>query len=81
MPLPVSYWQRSHWIGTISFLILVLAARIMSALLENLRYRAESTQVTHQQDEANNTEGKFGIPRFDGNPNMLQEYAYRVKPR
>ena len=53
----------------------------MSALLENLRYRAESTQVTHQQDEASNTEGKFGIPRFDGNPNMLQEYAYRVKTK
>jgi hypothetical protein len=79
LPLPVSYWQRSHLIGII--FLLVLAARIMSALLENLRYRAESTQVTHQQDEASNTEGKFWIPRFDGNPNMLQEYAYRVKTK
>ena len=25
------------------------------------------------------TEGKYGIPRFDGSLHLLQEYSYRVK--
>ena len=52
----------------------------MSALLETLRYRAETTN-TQVQDDGSNTEGKFGVPRFDGNPNQLPEYTYRVKTR
>lgn len=31
--------------------------------------------------EDGNTGGKFGIPRFDGNPHQLLEYVYRFQTR
>lgn len=31
--------------------------------------------------EEGNTESKFGIPRFGGNPHHLPEYVYRVQTR
>ncbi|CAE7885681.1 unnamed protein product, partial [Symbiodinium necroappetens] len=31
--------------------------------------------------ESETTEGKYGIPRYDGNVHQLQEYTYRVKLR
>eukprot|EP00435_Cladocopium_sp_Y103_P028489 s298_g7.t1 len=52
----------------------------MAALLENLRWRPENPQVTTAVEDQN-TEGKFGIPRFDGNPNALQEYEWRVRTK
>ena len=56
------------------------ADNAMSALLENLKFRPETNQVNNVED-LQSTEGKFGIPRFDGNPNSLQEHTYRVKTK
>ena len=52
----------------------------MSALLETLKYRADAFQGS-TTNEDHGTEGKFGIPRFNGDPMMLPEYTYRVKTR
>ena len=53
----------------------------MSALLETLRYDgAQSTTLAASQDTFD-SEGKFGIPRFSGEPAQLPEYAFRVQMR
>ena len=45
----------------------------MSALLETLRYDgAQSTTLAASQDTFD-SEGKFGIPRFSGEPAQLPE--------
>ena len=52
----------------------------MSALLETLKYRHDAFNGS-TTNEDHGTEGKFGIPRFNGDPMMLPEYTYRVKTR
>ena len=47
------------------------------ALLEGLSW-AKFMEVS---SESETTEGKYGIPRYDGNVHQLQEYTYRVKLR
>ena len=53
----------------------------MSALLETLKFRHEPLQGSTTTMEDHGTEGKFGIPRFNGEPTMLPEYVYRVRTR
>ena len=53
----------------------------MSALLETLRYHPHGVSQPSTTMEEGNTESKFGIPRFDGNPHHLPEYVYRVQTR
>ena len=52
----------------------------MSALLDTLKFRPDAFQGSTTNDDPG-TEGKFGIPRFNGDPMMLPEYTYRVKTR
>ena len=56
-------------------------ARIaMAAILENLKYDPSFGNVqTLAEDQS--SEGKFGIPRFAGQPSVLQEYAFRVRSK
>lgn len=52
-----------------------LASRaIMSALLEALKYRHGPNQGGTKMMGDHDTIGKFGIPLFNGEPTMLQEY-------
>ncbi|CAE7415150.1 RE1 [Symbiodinium microadriaticum] len=44
------------------------------SLLEGLTW-AKFSEIS----ESETTEGKYGIPRYDGNIHQLQEYTYRVK--
>lgn len=53
----------------------------MAALLENLRYDPTASSNLSLADDANSSEGKFGIPRFAGDPAALQEYSFRVTVR
>ena len=53
----------------------------MAALLENLRYDPTASSNLSLADDANSTEGKFGITRFAGDPAALQEYSFRVTVR
>lgn len=56
----------------------------MSAILETLRYQPNNGvqgSTTNLEDLAGGTEGKFGIPRFNGDPTLLAEYTYRVNTR
>ena len=46
------------------------------ALLEGLTW-AKFMEIS----ETETTEGKYGIPRFDGSPQLLQEYSFRVRMR
>ncbi len=56
-------------------------ARIpMAAILENLKCDPSFGNVqTLAEDQS--SEGKFGIPRFAGQPSALQEYAFRVRSK
>ena len=49
----------------------------MAAILELLRYQ----NFIAEDDTSTTTEGKFGIPRFNGEPTRLAEYAFRVRAR
>ena len=49
----------------------------MAALLELLRWPA----FTNDDEVGQGTEGKFGIPRFNGEPTRLAEYSFRVRAR
>ena len=53
----------------------------MSALLETLKYRPGDGLQSGTTNEDFGTEGKFGIPRFGGDPATLPEYTYRVMTR
>ena len=53
----------------------------MSALLETLKFRPETQGGTTNHEDFNSAEGKFGIPRFNGEATMLPEYTYRVRAR
>ena len=53
----------------------------MSALLETLKYRPDLQNGTTNHEDFNSAEGKFGIPRFNGEATMLPEYTYRVRAR
>ena len=54
----------------------------MSALLESLRYDGGSVSAqAATASEDWNSEGKFGIPRFNGEPGALTKYSFRVKVR
>ena len=53
----------------------------MSALLETLKYRPDFQSGTTTHEDFNSAEGKFGIPRFNGEATMLPEYTYRVRAR
>ena len=53
----------------------------MAALLENLRYDPTANSSLSLADGANSSEGKFGIPRFAGDPAALQAYSFRVTVR
>ena len=48
----------------------------MASLLEGLTW-----QKFIEISESDTTEGKYGIPRFDGSLHLLQEYSYRVRMR
>ena len=48
----------------------------MASLLEGLSWH-KFVEIS----ESETTEGKYGIPRFDGSLNLLQEYAFRVRMR
>ncbi|CAE7367988.1 RE1 [Symbiodinium necroappetens] len=48
----------------------------MASLLEGLSWH-RFVEIS----ESETTEGKYGIPRFDGSLNLLQEYSYRVRMR
>ena len=59
-----------------------LLAVLMSALLENLRWKPDyGVSAASAAEDAGSAEGKFGIPRFNGDPNMLQEYNWRIKTK
>ncbi len=62
-------------------LTLTSPVALMSALLETLRYQPHGLSQPSTTMEEGNTESKFGIPRFDGNPHHLPEYVYRVQTR
>ena len=47
------------------------------AILEVLKWTTFSTTT----EESTSTEGKAGVPRFDGDPARLSEYAFRVRLR
>ncbi|CAE7892444.1 RE1 [Symbiodinium sp. KB8] len=49
----------------------------MAALLELLRWPA----FTNDDEVGQGTEGRFGIPRFNGEPTRLAEYSFRVRAR
>ncbi len=51
----------------------------MAAILENLRYDPTGGTAVALAEES--SEGKFGIPRFSGQPSSLQEYAFRVRSK
>ena len=66
------------------FSISASSLRAMSAILETLRYQPNNGvqgSTTNLEDLAGGTEGKFGIPRFNGDPTLLAEYTYRVNTR
>ena len=58
----------------------LLASEAM-ALLDNLRYDGGASATLSNAFEDASAEGKFGIPRFNGDPSALQEYLYRVRAR
>eukprot|EP00435_Cladocopium_sp_Y103_P018811 s2728_g4.t1 len=47
------------------------------SVLEALKW----ANFNHASDEATSTEGKAGVPRFDGGTAKLSEYAFRVRMR
>ena len=53
------------------------------ALLDALRYDSSygSTSASQLAEDMQNSEGKFGIPRFNGEAAALHEYAFRVRAR
>ena len=51
--------------------------RHMAAVLELLRYQ----NFVAEEEPGTSTEGKFGIPRFNGEPTRLSEYSFRVRAR
>ena len=51
------------------------------ALLDTLRYDGGQSATSLANAEDANSEGKYGIPRFGGEPHGLQEYLYRVRAR
>ena len=51
----------------------------MASILETLRYRPDESTANGSEDF--NSEGKFGVPRFDGQPAALSEYCFRVRAR
>ena len=53
----------------------------MAAFLEALRYDAASVATATSMVADDQTESKFGIPRFSGEPSALNEYTYRVRAR
>ena len=56
------------------------ARSAMSALLETLRFEsAQSSSGLAGSQEAFDSEGKYGIPRFSGEPTQLPEYTCRVQ--
>ena len=52
----------------------------MSAILENLKYDPNGSQL-QQHEDLQSSEGKFGIPRYAGEPTGLQEYTFRIRTR
>ena len=59
-----------------------LACGDAMSLLELLRYDPSGGNATASQlNDESNAEGKFGIPRFSGDPMALQEYAFRIRTR
>ena len=89
--LSVSYWQRSSDSGDKAFGLVLkhtweppqlhnLASGLAfcaMAILEVLKWTTFSTTT----EESTSTEGKAGVPRFDGDPARLSEYAFRVRLR
>ena len=53
----------------------------MSALLETLRFDGDTSSSVNatSMNDSFYTEGKYGIPRFSGEPTLLPEYQFRVK--
>jgi hypothetical protein len=51
----------------------------MAGILDGLRYKPDDQFANGAEDF--NAEGKFGVPRFGGEPAALQEYCFRVRAR
>ena len=49
----------------------------MAGILDGLRYKPDDQFANGAEDF--NAEGKFGVPRFGGEPAALQEYCFRVR--
>ena len=80
MPQLLPCFQTGSGAAFAAITLYFCASYAMAAMLENLRWKPEGTQV-HSSMEDQNTEGKFGVPRFDGNPHTLQEYEWRVRTK
>ena len=89
--LLVSYWQRSIDSGesllgrALNFGFWLFAATpsysrpaaAAMAVLEALKWQ----NFSQASEEATSTEGKAGVPRFDGGTARLSEYSFRVRMR
>ena len=51
------------------------------SLLELLKFDPTSATQASQLNDESNSEGKFGIPRFNGEPSGLQEYGFCIRAR
>ena len=80
MPQLLPCFQTGSGAAFAAITLCFCASYAMAAMLENLRWKPDGTQV-HSNMEDQNTEGKFGVPRFDGNPHTLQEYEWRVRTK
>ena len=80
MPRLLPCFQTGSGAAFAAITLCFCASYAMAAMLENLRWKPDGTQV-HSNMEDQNTEGKFGVPRFDGNPHTLQEYEWRVRTK
>ena len=79
MPRLLPSFQTGSGAAAAAITLFFCAGFAMAAMLENLRWKPDGTQVHSMEDQ--NTEGKFGVPRFDGNPHTLQEYEWRVRTK
>ena len=80
MPRLLPSFQTGSGAAAAATDLVFLAGFAMAALLEGLRWRPDGSQPANGMDEQN-TEGKFGVPRFDGSPHALQDYEWRVRTK
>ena len=80
MPRLLPSFQTGSGAAAAATYLVFFASVAMAAMLEGLKWRPDGGQPANGMDEQN-TEGKFGVPRFDGNPHALQDYEWRVKTK